>query len=119
MAGVSLIDIQLEILKEFERFRKDYLKHAKEIKRISREIFGKKLEGVYVFGSIVKGKSHPMSDVDIAIILSVAANEVERTKLYGKVRKKFGLAHPFEVHILSVDEWEWYRRFVKNDLLRV
>ncbi len=110
----TLTDIQIEIVKKFRELRRDYIKNVRKIKELAREIFGEKLLSVYVFGSVVEGEEHPMSDVDVAVVLSEKAGEDERMKLYRKVRESFGL-HPFEIHVITSEEWErWYRRFVKN-----
>jgi len=71
---------------------------------LAKDVFGEKLLSVYVFGSVVEGKDHPMSDVDVAIVLSEETNEEERMKLYRKVREAFGL-HPFEIHVITSEEW--------------
>jgi predicted nucleotidyltransferase len=69
---------------------------------------------VYVFGSVIEGKDKPMSDVDVAVVIRDSAGEEERMRLYKKVGKNFGL-HPFEIHIVTPEEWEnRYRRFVRR-----
>jgi predicted nucleotidyltransferase len=79
-----------------------------------KEVFGSRLISVYVFGSVIEGKDKPMSDVDVAVVIRDSAGEEERMRLYKKVRKNFGL-HPFEIHIVTPEEWEnRYRRFVRR-----
>jgi len=110
----TLTDFQIEIVKRFRELRKNYIKNVEKIKDLAKDVFGEKLLSVYVFGSVVEGKDHPMSDVDVAIVLSEGTNEEERMKLYRKVREAFGL-HPFEIHVITSEEWEkWYKKFVKN-----
>jgi len=112
MAG--LIDSQIEIVKRFREMRRNYYENARKIKDFASEIFGKRLVSVYVFGSVIEGKDKPMSDLDIAVVLSESAAEEKRLNLYRKVREHFGL-HPFEIHVLTFEDWNyWYRRFVKN-----
>jgi len=111
---VTLMDIQLEIVKRFRELRRDYVKNVKKIKDLAKEIFGERLLSVYVFGSVVEGKDHPMSDIDVAIVLSGEACEDERMKLYRKVRESFGL-HSFEIHVVTSKEWEnWYKKFARR-----
>lgn len=88
---------------------KDYIKYVREIREISKEIFGNKLKHVYVLGSIVRGKTHSMGDIDVAVFLSKDAEE--------EMRQSFGFAHPFKIHVLNFDEWKLYERFVKDDFI--
>lgn len=110
----DLIDFQIEIVRRFREMRRNYVDNVRKIKDFAKDVFGSRLLSVYVFGSVVEGKERPMSDVDVAIVLSESAEEEERMKLYRKVREHFGL-HPFEIHIVTINEWEgWYKRFVKS-----
>ena len=116
---VSLIDIQIEIVRKFKEMRREYLKYAKMIKEVAEQHFSN-LVAVYVLGSVVKGEEHAMSDVDVAVVLEKPAREEERVAFYRKVREKIGKLHPFEIHVLSIDEWEnWYRKFVKDEFVTV
>lgn len=81
---------------------------------MAKEIFGEKLLSVYVFGSVIEGRERPMSDVDVAIVLSKKAGEEERVKLYRRVRETFGL-HTFEIHVITSEDWErWYKKFIEK-----
>ncbi len=98
----------------YEKFRKDYLKYAREIKDKALEFFRDNFEMVVVFGSTVEGKSSPLSDIDIAVITKREVNEFDRAKFRVSINKIFGL-HPFEIHIITISEWDsWYKRFVKK-----
>lgn len=110
---VSLTDLQIEVVREFERFRRSYKENAEKIKEIASRLFGD--VEVYVFGSVVEGKVHPMSDVDIAVVVG-RADEEERVRLYGEVRKTFGPLHPFEIHVLTEGEWMKYKKFIRKYL---
>jgi len=110
----DLIDFQIEIVRRFREMRRNYVYNVRKIKDFAKDVFGSRLLSVYVFGSVVEGKEKPMSDVDVAIVLSESAKEEERMELYRKVREHFG-PHLFEIHVLTSEEWEgWYRRFVKR-----
>ena len=87
----SLMDLQIEIVRKFEDFRKNYAEHVKEIKGIASNIFGDLK--VYVFGSILE-KPHPMSDVDIAVVLPREIGEEDRIKF--KVFHKPHIKSPFK-----------------------
>ena len=115
----DLIDLQIGIVRKFKEMRKNYLKYAKIIKETAEKHFDNFID-LYVFGSVVKGEEHPMSDVDLAVVLSENVDEEKRIDFYRKVREKIGVVHPFEIHVLSKREWEtWYKKFVKDDYVRV
>ena len=110
----GIVDMHLEIIREFEKFRKNYTEYVEVIKKLANEHFDD-LYGVFVFGSAVKKTIHPLSDIDVAIVLFTQADEAERIDFYRKIRSIFGIVHPFEIHIVSRREWdEWYSRFVKD-----
>jgi len=101
----------------FEKFRKRYLDYAKVIKKEALKFFGSLLKLVVVFGSTVEGGTRPLSDIDIAIVLGGRVGELDRAKFRVSINKLFGL-HPFEIHIITIDEWEnWYRRFVRKYII--
>lgn len=111
---VTLTDFQIETVKRFRELRKNYVENVRRIKDLAKEIFGEKLLSVYVFGSVIEGRERPMSDVDVAIVLSKKAGEEERVKLYRRVRETFGL-HPFEIHVITSEDWErWYKKFIEK-----
>ena len=104
----------MEIKNMYERFRKDYMKYAREIKRKAIEHFKDNFKALLVFGSTVEGKASPLSDIDIAIILEKSVDEFERAKFRVAINRAYGI-HPFEIHIITASEWErWYKRFVKK-----
>lgn len=112
---VSLMDLQIEIVRKFEKFRKNFVKHARRIKQMASQTFGD--AEVYVFGSVVRNDCHPMSDVDLAVVVKDASEE-RRVKFYRRIRKEFGPLHPFEIHILTEEEWNNYRKFV-GDFIKI
>ena len=112
MAGI--VDIHLEIVRKFEKYRRGYMSYAKVIKKLAEKHF-EGLHGLYVFGSVSSQKYHPLSDIDVAIVLLKPAEEEVRVDFYRKVRETFGLNHPFEFHIITNEEWNgWYSKFVKD-----
>ncbi len=69
---------------------------------------------VYLFGSVVEGRIHPLSDIDVAIVSKNAPKKVsEIAKLKLKVLEGFEFS-PFELHILTEEEWEFYKKFVRG-----
>ena len=72
---------------------------------------------VIVFGSVVKGKQTPLSDLDI-LIVSDEINENEHAKLCVEIKEM--LQDPFapiEFHFASSKSFEnWYKNFLMNGL---
>jgi len=67
-----------------------------------------------VFGSVVEGRSGPLSDVDVMMISDEFRELEKRLKTYALARRVFGSPHPFELHLITREEFEWYRRFVST-----
>ncbi|MEM4528187.1 MAG: nucleotidyltransferase domain-containing protein [Desulfurococcaceae archaeon] len=68
---------------------------------------------VMIFGSYVRGKMRPDSDVDVLLVTELARNPWMRAKLYKKIFEDLGLEHIFQVHIVTSEEYEkWYKKFI-------
>jgi predicted nucleotidyltransferase len=67
-----------------------------------------------VFGSVVEGRSGPTSDIDVMVISDEFRELEKRLKTYDLARRVFGSPHPFELHLITQGEFEWYRRFVSR-----
>ncbi|GIW66493.1 MAG: hypothetical protein KatS3mg095_0391 [Candidatus Parcubacteria bacterium] len=79
---------------------------------------------VIIFGSYIKGKMGPNSDIDVMIIAEGLENTKEDPFKKAKVRMKilegFDPAHPFELHLVTPELFEnWYKNFIKNDYLEL
>ena len=67
---------------------------------------------MYVFGSIIEGRTAASSDIDILIIVDNISRE-DAYKLKAKIYKLIDA--PIELHIASTKEFEgWYKRFIKR-----
>jgi len=66
---------------------------------------------VFAFGSVVEGKATGGSDVDI-IVVSRHLPRDGRSRLKALIEEGAGLPpfHPFEIHLVTPEEAEWYRR---------
>jgi predicted nucleotidyltransferase len=94
---------------------KNYLFYAKEIKSRAKEILGDCR--VMVFGSVLKDDYHPvLSDIDVLIISSKApADSGQKAKIKVKLLSNFETGNPFEIHIISPDDYEnWHSKFIKE-----
>jgi uncharacterized protein len=81
-----------------------------EVKARLREIYGSRLQGVYLYGSYARGDQEPGSDVDILILLDRIGSyglEIDRTgELISNLSLKFGLS----ISRLFVSENDWKYR---------
>ncbi|MGB9830536.1 MAG: nucleotidyltransferase domain-containing protein [Fervidicoccaceae archaeon] len=63
---------------------------------------------IYVFGSLVEGKSLVSSDIDLLIVTSLPP-EVVISKLWER-----GIKEPFEIHVVDREMFKYYLRKAKN-----
>ena len=69
---------------------------------------------VIVFGSVAEGRSGPLSDVDVLMICDEFKELEKRLKTYYLARRIFGTPNPFELHLVTQDEFEWYEKFISS-----
>ncbi len=64
---------------------------------------------VYLFGSILEGKSVVASDIDILVISEVERSHRKRAEVIAEIEEKAGLPlyHPFEIHL--IDNKQFYK----------
>jgi len=110
----------IELVQIFREYRDRWREYASIINKLSEDYFGQHFYGVYVFGSIVRGDIKPLSDIDIAMVLCKGVDEFSRAKFRGLGRNRIGRVHPFQIHILTKDEWDnWYMRFVGQNYCKI
>jgi len=115
----SIIDLNIELKKIYDKFRKEYKEYAKIIKEEAKKFFKNNFVSLVIFGSTVKGNIKPLSDIDIAVILNKSVDEFQRAKFRTIINRKFGI-NPFEIHIIDKEMWEkWYKNFVKKDFIEI
>ncbi len=94
-------------------------RYGDAIERAAKKVLGYPTK-VYVFGSAVRGELMASSDVDILIVTErKMVSLTERNKLAFSIETEAGLPliHPFELHVVDIDEAEMYFRHAKGDLL--
>lgn len=82
----TLTDILLEEAKEYRVYFDNYLRYLKIIKEEVKKIL--KDAKVFIFGSILKGKFNPASDIDILIVsksLDSSKKFLVKSLLYKKI----------------------------------
>lgn len=112
---MSFIEIAKRSAETIEKYRKKLEVHLRTIKKVAEEHFGTDVR-VYLFGSVLRGDYRPQSDIDVAVVLRRRPSVEERIAFRCKIREELGLFHPFEIHIVSEDDWKrWYGRFLKGE----
>ncbi|MDT7862732.1 MAG: nucleotidyltransferase domain-containing protein [Saccharolobus sp.] len=104
-----------DILEENKRIRDHYIKnldfYLSKIKEIVKNIDSN--AKVILFGSYIRGNFRPDSDIDILIITNSINNEIDRLRIYHEVNKTIGNVNPFEIHVITENEYKfWYIRFL-------
>jgi predicted nucleotidyltransferase len=115
MAGEDLIDLLLELRKEKERHYRDPLRYARAIRDVVRSFDPD--ARVYLFGSYVRGTMRPDSDIDVLVVTQEASDVWSRVRIRTEVKKAIGDLTPFELHLVTPEEFEgWYRKFIDATL---
>ena len=97
-------DELIKIAKERKKYFENYMHYA----RLVKEAVGGE---VFVFGSVVEGKHTMASDIDLLVVL----DSIERRdEILMKINKVLGEFHPFQIHLVTGKELEWYKRFIKK-----
>jgi len=111
MSGITLMDLEIEHYRTRRIYLENAIEYLRKIKNTCRT-FDPNCRLV-VFGSYVRGNMKPDSDIDVLLITDYANNAQYRGKLRAAIAKDIGLVTPFEIHIISNEEYEnWYRKFI-------
>ena len=115
MARKTFIDLLIEDAEERRKYFRDFIKYAEKVKEIVKQRDPD--TRMMLFGSVVKGGLRPDSDIDLLIITDIAEKLDERIKLRMEIVKILGEGSPFEIHIITDEEYEnWYRKFIDRFL---
>lgn len=105
------VDILLERMEIFKKWKEYVPKICSAVKLILPDA------RIYVFGSIVRGESVGGSDIDILIVSqNIPVSNLERAKIRSQIEQAVNLPlhHPFEFHIVNLNEAEWYFERVRE-----
>ena len=106
------IDLLIEEAEKEEKYFQNYLAYAKQIKGEAEKLLGE--VKVFVFGSVLR-KGEVARDIDVLIISPKLTKTSQKSKTLTEVREKIGLFSPFELHLVSPEEYQnWYRYFLKE-----
>ncbi|HDD40077.1 MAG TPA: nucleotidyltransferase domain-containing protein [Nitrososphaeria archaeon] len=115
MPRKGFIDLLIEDAEERKRCFEDFLRYVEKVKEVVRRRDPN--ARIIVFGSVVRGDVRPDSDIDLLIITDLAEKLDERIKLRMEIMRILGEGSPFEIHIITAEEYEnWYRRFIDQTL---
>jgi predicted nucleotidyltransferase len=108
----TLVDLLIERNKEQDKYFRNYLYYARLIKNEAKKILGQ--IRVIVFGSILKKDEAPQ-DIDILIISPELKTPEKKSEVRTEIYKKVGFATPFELHLITVQDYKnWYQNFIKE-----
>jgi hypothetical protein len=100
-----------EISKQRRKYFHNYMHYA----RLIKEAVELEDVEVIVLGSVVEGEHTMASDIDVLIIFDNVPQRLDdRAKILSKVNEVLGYLHPFELHLVTRKEAEWYRKRSKN-----
>lgn len=103
--------MDLETIKRFEHYRQSWKIYLTQIKTM---ILNYCSDGkVYVFGSTIKGGTHPTSDIDVLIVSKEFKNIKRRIEIHAKLKLEF-LDAPFEFHLIHPEKFPFYKKMAKE-----
>lgn len=112
-----------EILKEIWEEKREYFENYRFYCKIIKDEAEKTLGDVevIVFGSILKGKFNPRSDIDVLVISENLPSEYEeRARIKTKIKSKISSFSPFQIHLALPEEYQnWYKKFIKEDFEKI
>ena len=113
--GMRYFDLLLERFKEREKYINNLDYYLNIIKKFFKEKFGDDAK-IYLFGSYLTKNFGPNSDIDILVIKKGESLFVrDKSEIIAELRRIIGFVNPFEIHIVSEEEYdEWYSKFIKE-----
>jgi predicted nucleotidyltransferase len=115
-AGLFMNEYENTVI-EIARERKKYFENPAYYARLIKDLLGFKNLEVLLFGSVVEGQCTMASDIDLLIVSDEIPQGLdERAKLLNRINEAVGQLHPFEVHLITTKEFEWYKRFIKTSI---
>jgi len=111
----TLVDFLIEKKQREKKYFKDYLFWAKEIKKEAEKNLGE--VKIFLFGSMVKRKAEPGSDIDLLIISPKLKNPEKTSEVRTKILEKISHNSPFEIHLITPEDYQnWYKNFIKEKI---
>lgn len=79
-----------------------------ELKGALAELYGDRLQGLYLYGSYARGDFTPDSDVDVLVVLAGEVKPGEEVGRYSQIVADINLRHDVLIATFPVSEW-WLR----------
>jgi predicted nucleotidyltransferase len=110
-------DLLLKRAKERENYLKNIDYYLKIIKDFFIKKFGEETK-LYIFGSFLRDDFGPNSDIDILVIKKGEPLFVkDKSTILVELKRLIGFVNPFELHIISEEEYkDWYSHFIKEKI---
>ena len=105
----------LTTVAEISKERRKYFDNYKHYAKLIKDAVNLENVEVGIFGSVIEDKHTMASDIDVLIISDDIPKKLdERAKILMELSKVLGPFHPFELHLITRREFEWYKIFIKN-----
>jgi len=108
---------ELKLSRESVERRKWYFENLDRVAEMIRGVLDEYFREyeIYLFGSVAEGDYTMASDIDILIVSNEMPEQVsKRSEIAVKIYEAIGLEAPVELHMVNPEEFQWYRRFMKN-----
>ncbi len=106
----------MDFLKLVYEERKKYFENLDEYLKEIKNIVKKEISEfeIYIFGSVAENRySIGLSDIDVAIVSDEFKDRKKKLDVFGMLTWIF-MDSPFEFHLLTKEQWNFYRRFIKT-----
>ena len=99
--------------------QQDALEIAVKARQNLEQIYGKRLRGVYLYGSAARGQLTPDSDIDIAVILDLITDRFDEHERISQLASDMSLEHDTLVSFLFVREADYQKgRFAVHRIIK-
>lgn len=85
----------------------DIEKLLKELKQGLVQIYGKRLRGLYLYGSYARGDQHQGSDLDVMILLEDYEDYGDELRRISGLAGDISLEHDITISCIFVKETQW------------
>ena len=100
-----------ETIKKYEHYRENWKFYLTEIKSLILNLCPD--AEVYIFCSVIKGNTHPTSDIDVLMVSAEFKNIRKRIETHAKLKLHF-MDAPFEFHLIYPDKFPFYQKMAKE-----
>lgn len=109
----------VQVLKSRVQSEKKYFVNPQKYAQTIKNLAQKELASprIFLFGSVVENKATPGSDIDLLVVSpSVPQRQSDRAKIKAAFYKEIGFYSPFEIHLITPQELDWYARFINRKI---